>query len=93
MLREIFKQISVRDSPYRDIYYLTDTEIRFTINNENTKKKIMISLRIENHKYNVYGFKQSYIIGQDTNVNNKYQEVITIQDFWQWYNNFYNDIF
>ena len=93
MLREIFKQVSVKDSPYKDIYYLTDTEIRFSINNETTGKKIMISLRIENDRYNAYGFKQSYIIGQDNSVNNKYQEITTIEEFWQWYNNFYNDIF
>lgn len=93
MLREIFKQVSVKDSPYKEIYYLTDTEIRFSINNETTGKKIMISLRIENDRYNVYGFKQSYIIGQDTSVNNKYQEITTIEEFWEWYNNFYNDIF
>lgn len=92
MLREIFKQISVKDSPYKEIYYLTDTEIRFSINNENTGKKIMISLRIENNTYMLYCFKQSYVIGQDTSMNNKYQEINTIEEFWESYNNFYNDI-
>ena len=55
MLREIFKQVSYRDSPYKDIYYLTDTEIRFSIYNQD--KFITISLRVENDRYIVYGFE------------------------------------
>jgi len=91
MLREIFKQISVKDSPFKDIYYLTDTEVRFNINNETTGKKIMLSLRIENDKYILYGFKQSYITNTDTILITKRNEIITIEEFWKFYNNFYND--
>jgi len=87
MLREIFKQVSYRDSPYKDIYYLTDTEIRFSIYNENTI--ITISLRIENDRYIVYGFETTK---NKTITRHKNEQIDSIENFWIWYNNFYNNL-
>ncbi len=90
MLRDIFKQISYRDSPFKDVYYLTDTEIRFSINDSsisNVHRTITISLRHENYKYIVYGFE---IINNIQTVKHESGEINTIEEFWQWYSNFSN---
>lgn len=85
MLREIFKQISVKDSPYKDIYYLTDTELRFTINKLEINKQFIVSIRHETDKYIGYIFDKNNI-----NVSQIYKEIANINDFWQWFLNFYN---
>lgn len=90
MLRDIFKQISYKDSPFKDVYYLTDTEIRFSINDNSIPsitRTITISLRHENYKYIVYGFE---IINYSETVKHESGEVKTIEEFWQWYSNFSN---
>jgi hypothetical protein len=87
MLREIFKQVSYRDSPYKDIYYLTDTEIRFSIYNQD--KFITISLRVENDRYIVYGFETTK---NNTIIRHKSEQIDSIDFFWIWYNNFYNNL-
>lgn len=81
MLRELFKQISVKDSPYKNIYYLTDTELRFSISDGR-----VISIRHEDNKYIVYGFE-----GNSTINRQQIQEIKTINEFWSWYNKFYNN--
>ena len=87
MLRDIFKQISYRDSPFKDVYYLTDTEIRFSISDNSISRTITISLRHENYKYIVYGFE---IINNIQTVKHESGEINTIEEFWQWYSNFSN---
>ncbi len=81
MLRELFKQISIKDSPYKNIYYLTDTELRFSISDGR-----VISIRHEDNKYIVYGFE-----GNSTINRQQIQEIKTINEFWSWYNKFYNN--
>jgi len=92
MLRDIFKQISVKDSAYKNIYYLTDTEISFSINDDRVGKVITISVRHENNKYIAYGFERSQLSFINSSVRNKQGEVKTIDEFWKWYSDFYNDM-
>jgi len=87
MLRDIFKQISFRNSSYKDIYYLTDTEIRFSMYNGDNI--IITSLRIENNKYIVYGFE---ITKNKITIRHKSEEIDSVENFWIWYNNFYNNL-
>lgn len=81
MLRELFKQISIKDSPYKNIYYLTDTELRFSISDGR-----VISIRHEDNKYIAYGFEGITTINRQ-----QIQEIKTINEFWSWYNKFYNN--
>lgn len=80
MLREIFRDINKKDSPYKDIYYLTDTEIRFTINDNRFNRILIYSIRKENNKYIAYMFEKS-------NLNNKQNviELENINQFWDWF--------
>lgn len=81
MLRELFKQISVQDSPYKNIYYLTDTEIRFSINDIN------VSVRHEKDKYIAYIFEKNY---QNTTKNARI-EIGKPDDLWKWLNEYRNN--
>lgn len=92
MLREIFKSISIKNSPYNNIYYLTDTELTFTINDDRIARKITISIRNEDNHYIAYGFETSQIEGLNNNVRHRRNEVLNIEHFWKWYSNFYNDL-
>jgi len=78
MLRELFKQISSQDSPYRNIYYLTDTEIRFSIND------ITVSVRHEKDKYIAYIFEKYH---QNT-TKNATIEIVKSDDLWKWLNDY-----
>jgi len=91
MLRDIFKAISFRDSPYYDSYYLTDSEIRFSINDDRVARVITVSVRLEEDKNIAYGFEKSKITGSPI-IRHTRNEVKTIEDFWKWYSNFYNDL-
>ncbi len=91
MLREIFKKISERNSAYYDIYYLTDTEIRFSINDDRINRILTYSIRFEDNKYNAYAFEKSKIT--NLSIRNKMKEVKTVDEFWLWFNSFYNDLY
>ena len=91
MLREIFRQINAKDSPYYDIYYLTDTEIRFSINDDRIGRVITSSIRNENNKYIAYSFEKSKIPNSPIIRHDK-KEVISIDEYWKWFNDFYNDL-
>jgi len=93
MLREIFKDVNERDSPYRDIYYLTDTEIRFSIKDDRIARILNYSIRKENDKYIAYAFERSQITGL-SNLNNrqKTKEIKNREEFWKWFSDFYNDL-
>lgn len=92
MLRDIFKQVSGKDSAYKNIYYLTDTEIRFSINDDRVGRIVTVSVRYENDKFMAYGFERSQISTINSSMRNKQGEVKTIDEFWKWYSDFYNDI-
>lgn len=91
MLRELFKAISVKDSPYHNIYYLTDTEVRFSINDDRIGRVVTVSVRNENDKYVAYGFEKSQISAINTTMRHSKQEVKNLDEFWKWYSNYYND--
>lgn len=91
MLRDIFKEISKKNSPYYDTYYLTDTEIKFSINDDRIFRVITCSLRIENGKYIAYGFEKSQINNSFIN-RNDVKEIKTLNEFWSWYSSFYNNL-
>lgn len=92
MLRDIFKRVSGKDSAYKNVYYLTDTEIRFSINDDRVNRIVTISVRYENEKYMAYGFERSQNSAINSSIRNKQSEVSTIDEFWKWYSDFYNDI-
>lgn len=91
MLRDIFKAISYKDSAYYDIYYLTDSEIRFSINDDRVGRVITTSVRLEEGKYIAYGFEKSQIVGCPAKRHAR-NEVKSIEEFWKWHSNFYNDL-
>ena len=80
VLREIFKDVNERDSPYRDIYYLTDTEIRFSIKDDRIARILNYSVRKENDKY------------INSNIRQGIKEINSREEFWKWFSNFYNDL-
>lgn len=92
LLREIFKEVNERDSPYKKIYYLTDTEIRFSINDDRVGRTLDYSIRKENNKYMAYGFERSQISGITGNNRQEIKEINNRDEFWKWYSEFYNDL-
>ncbi len=92
MLRELFKAISTRDSPYHNIYYLTDTEVRFSINDDRIGRVITISVRNEGDKYVAYGFEKSQIQAITTTMRESMKEVKNLEDFWKWFNYYCSDM-
>jgi hypothetical protein len=92
MLRELFKAISTRDSPYHNIYYLTDTEVRFSINDDRIGRVITISVRNEGDKYMAYGFEKSQIQVITTTMRQSMKEVKNLEDFWKWFNYYCSDM-
>jgi len=93
LLRQIFKDINEKNSPYKNIYYLTDTEVRFSINDDKNARILTYSIRKENNKYIAYGFEK-YQISDLSSVNNNRQEIKEINnsdEFWKWYLEFYNN--
>ena len=94
LIREIYKDINKKDSAYYDIYYLTDTVVKFSINDDRLSRVIICSLRNENNSYNIYGFEKSIILSKTapiTRHNNK-NGIKTKEEFWKWYSDFYNNI-
>ena len=91
MLRDIFREISKANSPYYDTYYLTDTEIRFSINDDRVQRVLTYSVRVENDKYNAYGFEKHKISGLPI-IRYEMKEVKTVDEFWEWYKSFYSDL-
>ncbi len=96
LLRELFKEISIKNSPnyntYYDIYYLTDTELKFSINDDRIGRFLTYSIRYENNNYNGYGFEgmqsnRTNIIRSERKYNIKNKE-----EFWKWFSQFYNDL-
>lgn len=92
MLRELFKAISTKDSPYHNIYYLTDTELRFTTNDDRIGRVITISIRNENNKFMAYGFEKSQIQPISSTMRHSVKEVKNLEEFWRWYSNYYNGL-
>lgn len=92
MLRELFKAISTKDSPYHNIYYLTDTEVRFTINDDRIGRVITISVRHEGDKYVAYGFEKSQIQAVSGKMREAVKEVKGLDDFWKWFNYYCSDL-
>jgi hypothetical protein len=91
MLREIFKEVSKRENnSYYDVYYLTDTEIRFTIDDDRVGYKITASVRKENNKYIAYGFVNVKGFQSPTIIRHTSKEVLNETEFWEWYRKFYN---
>lgn len=91
MLRDIYRKVNERNSPYYDIYYLTDTEVRFSINDDKINRVLIYSIRFENNKYNAYGFEKSKIANISNIMRHKIKEVKTVEEFWKWYEDFYNN--
>ena len=92
ILREIFKDVNERDSPYRDIYYLTDTEIRFSIKDDRIARILNYSVRKEDDKYMAYAFERSQISRINSNIRQGIKEINSSEEFWKWFSNFYNDL-
>lgn len=92
MLREIFKEISRKEnSAYYNIYYLTDTELRFSINDDRVGVVITTSIRHENDKYIAYGFETYNGIPTLGTRRQTSKEVKNEKEFWEWYNSFYHN--
>lgn len=92
MLRDIFQSISTLNSAYRDVYYLTDTEIRFSINDDRIGRVLTYSIRKENNKYMAYAFEKSQISSISTTNRQRIKEINTKEEFWKFYSDFYSDI-
>lgn len=91
MLREIFKEVCKREnSAYYNVYYLTDTEIRFTIDDDRVGTKITTSVRNEENKYIAYGFVNIKGFQSSSIIRHASKEVKNESEFWTWYRNFYN---
>ncbi len=91
MLRELYRKINERNSPYYDIYYLTDTEVRFSLKDNN--RILTYSVRFENNKYNFYGFEKSKIPEMSNIIRHKMLEIKNIDEFWICFNNFNNNLY
>jgi len=92
MLREIFQSINKLNTPYKNIYYLTDTELRFSINDDRVGRIVTYSIRKENDKYVAYAFEKSQITSLSTTNRQRIKEVNTDEEFWKFHSDFYNDI-
>jgi len=92
ILREIFKDVNERNGPYKDIYYLTDTEIRFSIKNDRISTILNYSVRKENDKYIAYALERSQISGINSNNRQGIKEINSRDEFWIWFYNFYNNL-
>ncbi len=91
LLREIFKDITNKDTCYHDIYYLTDTEVKFSINDDLISRVLTYSIRNENKIYNVYSFEKSKITNTIIRHEIK-KDIKNKKEFWIWYSNFYNNL-
>lgn len=96
LLRELFKEISIKNThnynTYYDIYYLTDTQLKFSINDDRIGRFLTYSIRYENNNYNGYVFEgmqsnRTNIIRSERKYNIKNK-----QEFWTWFSQFYNEL-